>query len=67
MEEKSGEKPEGSGGEGEFEVVEHTDVPDADSEEVQSSLPPEVTTEEKPAQAMQTAHPDSDTINPQVC
>ena len=70
-ENKSGKKTEGSNAEAEFEVVEHKDVPAADSEEVQSSLPPEVSTDnddndDKPAPTVQTTHVENDTINPQV-
>ncbi|XP_052800601.1 caprin-1-like [Mya arenaria] len=51
-------------GDVEFEVVEHKDVPAADSEEVQASLPPEVPEEpeptpEQPPKGMTTAEADA--------
>lgn len=63
---KSAEKTEAGSGEVEFEVVEHTDVPAADSEEVQSSLPPEVTPEPEPVPTVQSTMVETDTHAQQV-
>lgn len=55
------------GGDVEFEVVEHTDVPAPDSEEVQSSLPPDVQTEEVETKPVATGQQmiNNDTLNTQ--
>ncbi|XP_045174193.2 caprin-1-like [Mercenaria mercenaria] len=55
------------GGDAEFEVVEHTDVPAPDSEEVQSSLPPEVPAEDTETEPVATGQQimNNDTLNTQ--
>lgn len=50
--EKAKDEASGKEGEVEFEVVEHADVPAPDSDEVQSSLPPEVPDEERQEETM---------------
>ena len=58
---KGGEdkNPEDLGDEAEFEVVETQDVPHADSDEVQASLPPEVPEEPIPSQDSQRLKDES--------
>ncbi|KAL4224651.1 positive regulation of dendritic spine morphogenesis [Mactra antiquata] len=60
-------EPSTETGDVEFEVVEHKDVPAPDSEEVQSSLPPEITLEDKEPDTLNAGQQllNNDTLNTQ--
>lgn len=64
-------EPTTESGDVEFEVVEHKDVPAPDSEEVQSSLPPEIIKEETEPETLNAGQPliNNDALNtqPPVC